>query len=277
MGKFIVRIFFVILPLISLQAVYSAQIYDSDAVFKKLAEKISEVKEKIPNKTIAVYGFEVIGKKGDPYARYATEKLTHEIVSEGELMVIERSRIDQVLKEQSLSLTGAVDSGTAAKIGKILSVDAVVIGTIHVSRDRTELIARVIQSEKGIILASAAERIDSLSDDSSTDELNSSSDTEETFQGSKSILIKGSKTVYSRSERITVKFSGLPGNQYDWLTLIKASADDTTYGEWFYTNGQRSGTYSFKPVVPGDYEVRVYFNWPGGGYKVQKRIKIKVR
>ncbi|HPJ35241.1 MAG TPA: CsgG/HfaB family protein [Spirochaetota bacterium] len=277
MGKFVIRMFLIILPVIGFESAYSAQIYDSDAVFKKLAEKISEVKGRLPNKTIAVYGFEVIGKKGDPYSRYATEKLTHEIVTEGELMVIERSRIDQVLKEQSLSLTGAVDSGTAAKIGKILAVDAVVIGTIHVSRDRTELIARVIQSEKGIILASAAERIDSLSDESSTDEWNSSSDTEETYQGSKSVSIKGAKTAYSSSERITVKFFGLPGDQYDWITLIKASAPDTTYGEWFYTKGQRSGTYSFRPVAPGNYEVRVYFSWPAGGYKVQKRLKVKVR
>ncbi|MCU0843726.1 MAG: CsgG/HfaB family protein [Spirochaetes bacterium] len=97
----------------------------ADEMFKKMAKQLARVEKKLPNKTVAVYVFEVIGKPDDTHGRYATEKLTHEIVSDGSFMIIERSRIDQVLKEQSLSLNGAVDSNTAARIGKILAVDAV--------------------------------------------------------------------------------------------------------------------------------------------------------
>lgn len=264
----------------------SAKTNESDEVFKNLAGKLSKVESKIPNKTIAIYGFEVIGKQGDAYAKYATEKLTHEIVSEGYLTVIERSRIDQVLKEQSLSLTGAVDSGTAAKIGKILSVDAVIIGTIHITHGRTEFIARVIQSEKGVILASADEKIESPSDETIPDNADDEGDTEtgdDTYSqgnfitGNKVIFISGVKPLYTRYEQVTVKYAGLPGNQQDWITLVSASEPDTTYGEWFYTRGERAGSYTFKPVGAGDYEVRIYFNWPDGGYIVQKRIKIKVK
>lgn len=253
---------------------------DGDDVFKSLADKLSKVEGKLPNKTIAIYGFEVIGKKDDPYAKYATEKLTHELVSGGELTVIERSRIDQILREQSLSLTGAVDSNTAAKIGKILSVDAVVIGTIHITRGSTEFIARVIQSEKGIILASADEKLVAPSDESISDDAGSDTgaDTSGDFiTGNKVIFIDGVKPVYTRNEQVTVKYAGLPGNQQDWITLVSASEPDTTYGEWFYTNGQKKGTYTFKPVEAGNYEVRIYFDWPNGGYVVQKRIRIKVK
>lgn len=261
---------------------YSAETRTSDEVFKNLADKLSKVESKLPNKTIAIYGFEVIGKKDDPYAKYATEKLTHEIVSEGELTVIERSRIDQILKEQSLSLTGAVDSGTAAKIGKILSVDAVVIGTIHITSGRTEFIARVIQSEKGIILASAADNIispaeGSESGDETADYTGDDQDQGSFITGNKVIFISGVKPLYTMHEQITVKYAGLPGNSQDWITLVSASEPDTTYGEWFYTQGQRKGEYTFKPVSPGNYEVRIYFNWPDGGYIVQKRIRIKVK
>jgi curli biogenesis system outer membrane secretion channel CsgG len=45
-------------------------------------------------------------------------------------LVVERSRVDQVLKEQSLGLTGAIDESTAGKIGKILGVQALIIGTV---------------------------------------------------------------------------------------------------------------------------------------------------
>lgn len=268
--------------LLSVSPSSANKMYESDKIFKNLAGRLSKVESKLPNKTIAIYGFEVIGKNDDPYAKYATEKLTHEIVSEGELTVIERSRIDQVLKEQSLSLTGAVDSGTAARIGKILSVDAVIIGTIHITHGRTEFIARVIQSEKGIILASADEKIVAPSEENMSDDTEGaeSGDTEisgDFITGNRVIFISGVKPVYSRFEQVTVNYKGMPGNQQDWITLVSASEPDTTYGEWFYTQGQRSGTYTFKPVASGNYEVRFYYDWPNGGYIVQKRIRIKVK
>lgn len=258
-------------------ALYSDSDSDTDEIFKRMAERLSKVESKLPNKTVAVYGFEAIDSRQAEYARYATEKLTHEIVQIGDLTVIERSRIDQILKEQSFSMTGAVDSGTAAKIGKILSVDAVIIGTIRVKNGEIEFIARVIQSEKGIILSSVNERLktgeaaDSGSDDSS----NAVNDDEGISSKTFTIIIN--KTIFFRNEGITINYSGLPGNQQDWITLVPAGTPDDTYGDWFYTYGQKSGSYTFKPQPPGDYELRVYFNWPDGGYVVQKRIRIKVK
>jgi len=255
---------------------------DADEIYKKMADTLSKVEKRLPNKTIAIYGFEVIGRPNDSYAKFATEKLTHYLVANGSLMVIERSRIDQILKEQSLSMTGAVDAGTAAKIGKILSVDAVIIGTIHATEKDVEFIARVIQSEKGIILASADEKL--VTDKFSGNENNSSnSDTSQinntVIDNSKNtiVIIKPNKSIFTRFEQITISYSGLPGNQNDWITLSKASAPDSTYGDWFYTYGQKSGTYTFKVTEPGDYEVRVYYDWPNGGYAVRQRIKIIVK
>lgn len=251
---------------------------DADEIFKSMADTLSNVEKKLPNKTIAIYGFEVIGRPNDSYAKFATEKLTHQIVSNGSLMVIERSRIDQILKEQSLSMTGAVDAGTAAKIGKILSVDAVIIGTIHVTEKDVEFIARVIQSEKGIILASANEKLVTETgpgdDNSDIDQADNNTIDDQQYTIA---IIKPNKTIFNRYEQVTINYSGLPGNQNDWITLTRASEPDTSYGDWFYTYGQKSGTYAFKVTEPGDYEVRVYYDWPNGGYVVRKRIKIKIK
>ncbi len=253
----------------------------ADEIYKKMADTLSKVEKKLPNKTIAIYGFEVIGRPNDSYAKFATEKLTHQLVANGSLMVIERSRIDQILKEQSLSMTGAVDSGTAAKIGKILSVDAVIIGTIRVTESEVEFIARVIQSEKGIILASANEKlITATAQNDTVDADNSFSNTVDDSKSSYNnavTILKPGKTHYKRLEQVIVNYSGLPGNQNDWITLVSESTPDSTYGEWFYTQGQKSGTYVFKGLEPGNYEVRVYFDWPNGGYLVRQRLKIKVK
>lgn len=248
---------------------------DADEVYKNIADTLSKVESKLQNKTIAIYGFEVIGRKDDSYAKFATEKLTHYMVKKGDLSVIERSRIDQILKEQSLSMTGTIDAGAAAKIGRILAVDAVVIGTIHVTEKEVEFIARVIQSEKGIILASADEKLATgLSAEGSGS--GSGSGIIEDMKD-RMAEIKLNKKIYTRTEHITITYDGLPGNQNDWITLVRETEPDTVYGDWFYTYGQKSGSYTFKIAEPGDYEIRVYYDWPNGGYVVQKRIKIRVK
>ena len=75
---------------------------------------------------------------------------------------------------------------------------------------------------------------------------------------------------------IIVEFRGLPGNAQDWITLVPRDAPANTYHEWFYLKSQRSGSLTFKPVAPGDYEVRAYHNWPAGGYVIHERAPLRV-
>jgi hypothetical protein len=265
-------IFVCVAILFSMQAgLWADQSSEFDGVFRKIAVKLAKVQAKLPDKTVAVYGFTVINRPGDEYAVYATEKLTHEIVEEGTYSVIERSRIDEIMKEQHLSLSDAFDSGTASKIGKILSVDAVIIGTIRVTDKDTEFIARIIQSEKGIILGSADERV-SFERAVANNDIPVS--TPEVVDRPK---LSTDKAVYLPSEEIKVAFSGLPGNETDWITLVSADTPDTNYGDWFYTGGEKSGAYTFSPSEPGDYEIRLYFNYPEGSYTVEARVKLKVQ
>lgn len=56
--------------------------------------------------------------------------LVNRLVKDGTYTLIERSRIDAVLNEQNLGASGRIDPSTAAQIGKILGVDAVIIGTV---------------------------------------------------------------------------------------------------------------------------------------------------
>ncbi len=254
---------------------FADQAASADAAFPAMAKRLSAAEGKLPKKTVAVYGFEVIGRPGDSYALYATEKLTHELVSLGKLLVIERSRLEEVLREQNFSLSVLADASTAARIGKLLAVDAVVIGTIRVVPGRTEFIARIIQSETGIILGSADEYI---LETAKKEEVNGDEETTaETDETESDVTLTTSKKVYKSTDEIVIEFSGLPGNEHDWITLVKADAGDETYGEWFYTAGEEEGAHTFAAVAAGEYEVRVYFDWPDGGYEVQQRLKITVK
>jgi curli biogenesis system outer membrane secretion channel CsgG len=56
--------------------------------------------------------------------------LLQKLVQDGKYSLIERNAIDKILGEQNLANSNRVDSSTAAKIGKILGVDAVIMGSI---------------------------------------------------------------------------------------------------------------------------------------------------
>jgi hypothetical protein len=91
------------------------------------------------------------------------------------------------------------------------------------------------------------------------------------------VELKLSRQAYDPDEQIILDYSGLPGNRQDWITAVKSSAPENTYGEWFYTEGQKKGSHMFKGLPSGEYEVRLYFNWPEGGYDVKARAAFSVK
>lgn len=59
-----------------------------------------------------------------------SELLVNELVKTNAYTVIERSRIDAILAEQNLGSSGRVDAATAAQIGRLLGVDAIILGSV---------------------------------------------------------------------------------------------------------------------------------------------------
>jgi curli biogenesis system outer membrane secretion channel CsgG len=58
------------------------------------------------------------------------DMLVQKLVQDGKYRVIERKALDKILAEQNFSNSDRADSATAAKIGKVLGVDAIIIGSI---------------------------------------------------------------------------------------------------------------------------------------------------
>lgn len=79
---------------------------------------------------MALRGRTVAQDEKGKIGRLVTETLTTELVKDGSLKVMERSKLKKVLDEQVLSLSGAIDTTDAAKIGKLLGVSAVIIGSV---------------------------------------------------------------------------------------------------------------------------------------------------
>lgn len=91
-------------------------------------------------KRVAVLDFDYATVRADVDAFFGTttnvgkgvaDLLVTKLVQDGTYSVIERKQIDKVLAEQNFGLSGRVDEATAAKIGRILGVDLLILGSIH--------------------------------------------------------------------------------------------------------------------------------------------------
>lgn len=67
---------------------------------------------------------------GPQLGQAAAEELTTQLVQAGDFTVVERSRLQSLLQEQDLGQSGRVDASTAAEIGRLLGVQAIVTGSI---------------------------------------------------------------------------------------------------------------------------------------------------
>ncbi|NJL23521.1 MAG: hypothetical protein HC895_26235 [Leptolyngbyaceae cyanobacterium SM1_3_5] len=84
------------------------------------------------------FDFATTGLTGGAYSfadgggpgRGVSDLLTNRMVQNGTFSIIERSQIAAVLEEQNLGAAGRIDASTAAEIGRILGVDAVIVGSV---------------------------------------------------------------------------------------------------------------------------------------------------
>ena len=90
-------------------------------------------------KRVAVLNFEYGTVRSATQAIFGTDQdvgkgisdmLVQKLVQDGKYSVIERNALDKVLGEQNFSNSDRADASTAAKIGRILGVDAIIIGSI---------------------------------------------------------------------------------------------------------------------------------------------------
>ncbi len=126
-----------------------------DQSVRTLAQQIGKAENQLKNRTVAVLMLEFRGQSDEAETRELAEQLTHELVSSSSLRVAERSRLKDVLKEQELLQQGIADPATAARLGRLLLVDAVLIGSITGKGDRTEVFLRLVDSETALILKTA--------------------------------------------------------------------------------------------------------------------------
>ncbi len=103
----------------------------------RFLEQMSDDKEP-PKPVIAVLPFEINDAlKGKVDVKVA-DMLTTSLFKTSRFELVERERIDAVLKEQSLKMSGLIDDASkAAEVGKLLGAEAVIFGTLSNATQQT--------------------------------------------------------------------------------------------------------------------------------------------
>lgn len=90
----------------------------------------------------------------------ASEVMSHRFVADGAFTVVERGEIGKLLSEQKLQASGAVDSDTAVKLGKVLGSGVVLLGNIQKVDGKYQVNARLVNAETSEILVSGYTELD---------------------------------------------------------------------------------------------------------------------
>lgn len=79
--------------------------------------------------TVHQYSYAIFGRDID-VGKGVTDLLVTMLVKDGTYSVIERKNLDKILGEQNFSNSDRANPASAAKIGKLLGVDAIIVGSI---------------------------------------------------------------------------------------------------------------------------------------------------
>ena len=106
--------------------------------------------------TIAVLYFDYGGKKADlePLREGLAQMLITDLADLPEIRVVERERLKAVLEEHKLAASGKVDAASAARVGKLLGAQELVLGSFFDLAGTLRIDARVVEVETGKIVRS---------------------------------------------------------------------------------------------------------------------------
>jgi len=87
-----------------------------------------------------------------------------EMVNTGYFTVVERDRMDAILREQGFQSTGCTDSSCAVQVGRLLSAEKILIGEVSKVAGTIIMVVRIVDVEKGIAEFAANEKTRSIDD-----------------------------------------------------------------------------------------------------------------
>lgn len=128
--------------------------------YKAMARDLAAAAKEAGVTRVAVMPFEAFDGGSARDGWNISEKLVTQLVKTGKVQALERSRLQTLFEEHSLGRAGALDPKTLREMGKVVSAEAMIVGSF--TTDDRELVvnARLIDVETGVIIAASERRAD---------------------------------------------------------------------------------------------------------------------
>ena len=88
-----------------------------------------------------------------PLGNYLSEKVTYELYKTDSAIIVERPQLQRIMDEFTLTMRGSFDDTSVKRIGRLLGVDAVIMGTyVELGTDTVEVNARIVAVETAEVI-----------------------------------------------------------------------------------------------------------------------------
>jgi TolB-like protein len=113
--------------------------------------------DRAPRKTVAVLAFDNYTGKADydPLGKGIASMMISDLSSVDQIQVLERDRIQDVVKEMDAQQTKYYDSTTAVKVGRLAGAQYVVVGSFSSLDPKMRIDTRVVRVETGEVVKTA--------------------------------------------------------------------------------------------------------------------------
>lgn len=133
-------------------------VVEAEDIFGNTARTVAVVDRKIPRyrkigsrMSIVILPLEAKGERSF-LADAVYDGLIAAFVTQGRFRIIEREKMSAVLEELRLGQTELVDRNSAVKVGKIVTADAIMVGTVYVLKDSLEVLTRLVNTETSAVM-----------------------------------------------------------------------------------------------------------------------------
>ena len=195
--------------------------------------------------TVAVIEFEGNGVS-DFEVTALTDRFRDELVKLGSETVVERGKMEEVLKEQAFQQTGCTSSECAVEVGKLLSVQKIIVGSISKVGNVFSVSCRLVSVETGEIL-----KVTNFDYDGEIGDLLKFGMKESVYQLFDLIRPEGEKRITTRTpdNRAT--------SQYGYLKIVNYSSSKTIYLDGVAMRSTKTRSEPFS-LLPGKHRVSFY-------------------
>lgn len=128
----------------------------ASALFRRFAESSSASVQAVPRVAVLDFsnGTPIKPEEVEPLRRALGATLAGALARSGRVTVIERRRLNALLAEQGLGASGSIEDATAARMGKLLGVDFLLLGAFIVQPNREIMVStRLVDVSTGTVTA----------------------------------------------------------------------------------------------------------------------------